>query len=130
LIKEHLLEITDADVSIEAELKVLGQFYAQLKEKAEGIDASLVSSLEAEHRKAVKGVEQWKGKFSRSLKKKNEVSVNRIEKLHKTLFPNGYLQERHDNFLEFYSKTGSQFFDSVYEGTDPFSTSFRAIRLD
>ncbi|MFT4543576.1 MAG: bacillithiol biosynthesis cysteine-adding enzyme BshC [Bacteroidia bacterium] len=130
LIKEHLLEITDADVSIEAELKVLGQFYAQLKEKAEGIDASLVSSLEAEHRKAVKGVEQWKGKFSRSLKKKNEVSVNRIEKLHKTLFPNGYLQERHDNFLAFYSKTGSQFFDSVYEGTDPFSTSFRAIRLD
>ena len=130
LIRGHLLEISETDVSIDDELQVLDKFYDQLKEKAETVDASFVSALEAEHKKAVKGVEQWKGKFSRSLKKKNEVSVNRIEKLHKTLFPGGYLQERYDNFLSFYSKNGNQLFDAIYDGIDPFSTDFRAIRLD
>ena len=130
LIKEHLLELSDTEVSVEDELKVLEQLYAQLKEKAEGIDPSLVSSLEAEHKKMLKGVEQWQSKFSRTLKKQNEVSVNRIQNLHGKLFPKGYLQERHDNYLTFYSKIGMQFFDRIYDATDPFSTEFRAIRLN
>ncbi|MGB1318575.1 MAG: bacillithiol biosynthesis protein BshC, partial [Flavobacteriales bacterium] len=130
LIKGHLLEISDTDVSIDSELGLLNELYEQLKEKAVGIDPSLVSSLAAEHKKTQKGVEQWQGKFSRSLKKKNEVAVQRIEKLHKALFPNGYLQERHDNFLAVYSKVGEQFFSSVYDTTDPFSTDFVALRLD
>mgnify|MGYP002634252363 FL=1 len=35
LIKEHLLELSDTEVSVEDELKALEQLYAQLKEKAE-----------------------------------------------------------------------------------------------
>lgn len=130
LIREHLFEISDADVSIDIELATLEKLYDQLKVKANNIDASMNAPLEAEHKKMYKHVEQWSSRFSRALKKKNEVSVKRIEKLHQKLFPHAYLQERHDNFLEFYSKSEIDLLDQIFEATDPFSTEFIALRLD
>jgi bacillithiol biosynthesis cysteine-adding enzyme BshC len=130
LIREHLFEISDADASIDVELETLQKLYSQLKAKAIEIDGTLVASVDAEHKKLLKVVQQWGSRFTRSLKKKNEVSVNRIEKLHQKLFPNATLQERHDNFLEFYSNTSRDFIEQVYEATNPFSTDFKVIRLD
>ena len=127
LIKMHVLEVSDTDVSIDDELNQLVQLYNSLKEKATDIDGSLIPSIEAEQARMLKGVEQWGSRFSRSLKKNNEVSVNRINKVHKKLFPNGYLQERHDNFFEFYSKYGQAFFEIIHKSTNPFSTEFRTL---
>ena len=129
LIKAHVIETSDTNVSIEDELTLLSQLYAQLKKKADDIDPSLASAIEAEQSRTTKSIEQWESRFSRSLKKQNEVSVNRINKIHKKLFPNGYLQERHDNFLEFYAKSGNDFFTKVYSETNPFSQEFRVIRF-
>lgn len=130
LVRSHVLEMSDTDVSIEDELELLTQLYAQLKQKAEAIDPSLASALEAEQTKIGKRMEQWESRFSRSLKKQNEVSVKRINKIHEKLFPNGYLQERHNNFMEFYAIAGDDLFKEVYAATDPFSTEFAALSLD
>lgn len=130
LIKGHLLEVSDSDVSIDIELKTLEKLYDQLKSKAIDVDGALLGSLDAEHKQLTKTVEQWSSRFSRALKKKNEVSVNRIEKLHQKLFPHAYLQERHDNFLEFYSNATPNLFDQIYQATEPFTTDFKALRLD
>ena len=130
LIKEHVLETSDTDVSVAEELKLLTELYAQLKSKAIEIDLSLASAIEAEQARTSKTIEQWESRFSRSLKKKNEVSVNRIGTINKKLFPNGYLQERHDNLLEFYAKSGKSLFEQVYSATNPFSTEFTALNLD
>jgi bacillithiol biosynthesis cysteine-adding enzyme BshC len=129
LIKGHVLEVSDADVSLGDELNLLSQLYSGLKIKATDIDASLVASIEAEQSRVEKAIEQWGSRFSRSLKKNNEVSVNRIDKIYRKLFPNGYLQERHDNFLEFYAKYGQQFFKNIHSSTEPFSTEFRTLRF-
>ncbi|MDP6908123.1 MAG: bacillithiol biosynthesis BshC, partial [Flavobacteriales bacterium] len=109
------------------ESKLVSALYNALKERAKDVDASLVGSLEAEEKKMHKGVEQWGSRFSRGLKKKNEVSLNRIRKIHAKLFPGGYLQERHDNFLSFYASEGDEFLNEVYENTDPFSKDFRVL---
>lgn len=130
LVKAHVLEVSDADVNLDKELDLLTQMYDALKQKANDIDASLAASLEAEQTRMQKSVEQWGGRFSRALKQQNEVSVNRIRKLHAHLFPNGFLQERHINFLQPYSKSESTFWSSVYDATEPFSTEFRVLILD
>lgn len=129
LVKEHVLELTDTEVDVDEEVEALRQLYAKLKSKAESIDSSLINSIDAEQTRMEKGLEQWKGRFTRGLKKQNEISVNRIKALHKKLFPNGYLQERHDNFMAFYSKDSQGFFESVYDATAPFETDFRAVTL-
>lgn len=130
LIKAHVLEVADADVNLDSEIQLLTELYESLKDKAESIDASLIASVEAEQTRVQKGIEQWSGRFGRSLKQQNEVSVNRIKKLHAQLFPNGFLQERHVNFLQSYSKSESTFWSSVYSATEPFSTEFRVLLLD
>ena len=129
LIREHVLEISDAEVDVDEELNLLNQLYNSLKSKAEGIDESLVPSIEAELTRMEKGIEQWKGRFTRGLKKQNEVSINRIKSLHKKLFPSGYLQERHDNFIGFFSQDPEAFFDNVYSSTAPFDTEFRIVTV-
>lgn len=130
LIKSHVIESSNTEVSIEEELMLFTQLYSQLKNKAVAIDQSLATAVEAEQSRTRKAIEQWESRFSRSLKKQNEVSVNRINKIHEKLFPNGYLQERHDNFMEFYSKIGVGFFTDVYSAIHPFSTEFSALKLD
>ncbi|MCF8460352.1 MAG: bacillithiol biosynthesis cysteine-adding enzyme BshC [Flavobacteriales bacterium] len=129
LIKGHVLEVSDANISLDVELSLLAQLYSGLKIKATDIDGSLVASIEAEQARVQKAIEQWGSRFSRSLKKNNEVSVNRIDKIYRKLFPNGYLQERHDNFLEFYAKYGQQFFRDIHSATEPFATELRTLRF-
>ncbi len=129
LIKDFLLGISDADVALNKELNLVNDLYDSLKNKAINIDSSLASSLESEQVRVAKGIEQWGGRFSRALKQKNEVSVKRIQKLHAKLFPHGYLQERHENFLSFYSNSETGFLDQIHLATEPFSTDFGIVKL-
>ncbi len=129
LIKGHVLEVSDSEVELDNEFVLLSKLYASLTSKAEDIDATLISSIEAEKTKIEKGLGQWKSRFTRGLKKQNEVSVNRIRNLHKKLFPNGYLQERHDNFMAFYAQDPEEFLTIILKATDPFDTKFRVAVL-
>ena len=128
LIRGHVMEVADADISLDKEGELLRQLYESLKSRADQIDSSLVASVEAEETRVAKNLEQWGSRFSRALKKDNEVSVNRIRKIHRKLFPNGFLQERHDNFMEHYSKMGSSFMEDLLEITAPFQTQFTVIQ--
>jgi uncharacterized protein YllA (UPF0747 family) len=129
LVKGHVLETADAEVDVSEELTLLNQLYDALKTKAQTIDPTLAQSIDAEQTRMEKGLEQWQSRFTRGLKKQNEVSVNRIKALHKKIFPNGYLQERHDNFMAFYSRNPKGFLDTIYEASAPFNTEFRIIDL-
>lgn len=129
LVKEHVLELSDTEVDVSEELAVLRELYSKLKLKADSIDSSLLQSIEAEQTRAEKGIEQWQSRFTRGLKKQNEVSVNRIKSLHKKLFPHGYLQERYDNFMAFGARNPKHFFDTIYEATSPFDTDLRVVEV-
>ncbi len=130
LIKVHLLELADTDMDLSEEIKQVSALYNALKTKAAYSDTTLVGSLEAEEKKLLKGIQQWGSRFSRGLKKKNEVSLNRIRKIHSKLFPEGYLQERHDNVLSFYANDGDAFFAEVYKHTKPFSKQFQVLSTE
>lgn len=129
LVKAHIIDTVDTDLDLSGELELLNRIYNGLKEKATEIDQTLISALDAELTKQQKGLEQWGGRFSRSLKKKNETSVQQIQKLHERLFPNGSLQERHDNILTFISSSETDLISSVHGCTEPFGNEFGVIAL-
>jgi uncharacterized protein YllA (UPF0747 family) len=129
VINKFVLQNSDVDVDLSEELLILDKLYQQLGERADEIDQSLHSSLKAEHTRMQKSIGQWQGRFTRGLKQKNEVSVNRIRKIHKKLFPSGYLQERHENFLAFYAKNPTGFIDELFEVMRPFETEFSIITV-
>lgn len=124
VVKKYVLNSSSAEVEIDKELELSEKLFENLKSKAEFIDASLVASVESEQVRFEKALNNWKGRFTRSLKQQNEVAVNRLKKLHSKLFPEGYLQERYTNFLEVYAQNPEQFFEIVYNEIRPFETEF------
>lgn len=129
LTREHVLELADAEVDLVEEMHTLNQLYKQLTDRALSIDPSLVPSIEAEQTRVKKKIAKWSDKFTRSLKKENDVMVNRIRKIHGMLFPQGFLQERHDNFLAFVEDDGDnkKLIKDIYAVIDPFGTEFTCV---
>ena len=88
---------------------------------------SLGQYAQAEQRKLEKTIETFQSKTVRLLKKENETSVAQIEKVFNTLFPNGGLQERHDNFLGLLSRHGRNYLDYLVENLDPLNRKITLI---
>ncbi|MEM9918155.1 MAG: bacillithiol biosynthesis cysteine-adding enzyme BshC [Bacteroidota bacterium] len=101
--------------------------YDQLANTAKKIDPTLSKAILAEQSKAFKSLEQLESRIVRAEKQKHEVALNQIRKLKDRFFPNNSLQERHDNFLEFYLKYGSTFFELLLKELDPLAKGFVVV---
>ncbi|MES2588686.1 MAG: bacillithiol biosynthesis cysteine-adding enzyme BshC [Bacteroidota bacterium] len=66
-----------------------------------GFDTNLKNYAEAEKTKLHNQVESIKQKLKKLQKSQFDIELKQIEDLKNKLFPNGGLQERHDNFLNF-----------------------------
>jgi len=125
-LNEHdLINIVLEDVVEPFQLNVdpINDYYDQLSEKLSGIDPNLLSSLDAEKAKALKGVANIAAKANKSLKSKHEVKINQVKKLKADLFPNGGLQERTNNILSLYGPLGGQeWIMSMIEEIDAFES--------
>lgn len=127
LIRAHVLETATTDLDLGEEQALLRQLYEGLKKRAEAIDRTMVPSLDAEHTRQQQALAQWKGRFERELKKRNETSVQQIRKLHEKLFPNGSLQERTDNLLQFANVSANGLIADVHGIIRPFGTDFGVL---
>jgi len=87
--------------------------------KAEKIDPTLVPKVKAEGASQLNSLEKLEGRLMKAEKQKHEIAVNQIRTLKEKLFPNNGLQERYDNFLNFYLKYGESWFQQLHETLDP-----------
>ena len=63
----------------------------------------------------------------RSEKKKMDIQLQRISRLKNVLFPNNSLQERVENFLDYYLDNGMSFLDTIKDGIKPLTPDFLII---
>ncbi|HQE11396.1 MAG TPA: bacillithiol biosynthesis BshC, partial [Flavipsychrobacter sp.] len=66
-------------------------------------------------------------KMLRALKKKNAVDITRIEKVKDLLFPQEKLQERVENFIEYYPYYGAAWIDNLLDCIDPMRNEFLVV---
>ena len=100
--------------------------FKTIKIKAGSIDQSLVDYVGSEQAKALKALEHIEKKFKKALEKKHEIAFSQIEFVKDRLFPNGVLQERSENYLNFYfNKTG--FLKDLFDEFEPFEFSFNLL---
>jgi uncharacterized protein YllA (UPF0747 family) len=52
--------------------------------------------------KAEKSIEHIQKRIKKAEEQKHEIAINQVKGILEKLFPNGSLQEREDNFLNFY----------------------------
>ena len=104
--------------------------YARMAEEVSKIDASIAKSVLAEAQKNKKSFEILESKLIKFFKQKEEVNLNRIQKLQNHLFPNGSLQERKTNFMEFYLRTGKSLFSHMKDELNPLEKEFILFIID
>ncbi len=128
LIKNYLQKNADSQFSLADEQAAFEPIFQKIVAKTESIDPTLVKTVWAEHAKLLKSLEQIETRLVRAEKQKHDQALNQIKALKEKLFPGGGLQERYDNFLPYFLKHGTAFFDALKESFDPLEKLFVVIK--
>ncbi len=120
LIKEFITRNSIIDISLKVEEEKIVSTYQLIIEKAVKFDVTLKGAVEAEMQKVLNNLKNIESKLVKAEKQKQETNINQIRKLKDKFFPDGMLQERYDNFIPFYLKSGNQLIGDLKEQFNPF----------
>lgn len=116
---EKLVNYEEDAHEVESETAAVKESFDKMADKLTDIDPSLKAYVLAEARKTEKQLEQLKKRLIRAKKDKNKVQLESYWKLIEKVFPKGNLHERYDNFVPYYLKHGSGFFNVLYNELNP-----------
>ncbi|MEO1434615.1 MAG: bacillithiol biosynthesis cysteine-adding enzyme BshC [Bacteroidota bacterium] len=128
LIKAYVKEQSDSDFQFGAAITSVLKGFSEVAAEAQKVDPTLVKTVKAEEAKALKSIEQLKGRLIKAEKRNQETAVNQIRSLKDKLFPGQGLQERKDNFMSIYLKHGQGFINQLVETLDPLEKVFYIFR--
>lgn len=100
--------------------------YHQLLEQVIKVDSSMEAMVKAAHQKTLNDLEKIVQKMNKALKTKNEVQLNTIKNIQATIFPNGILQERNNNFLE-HTSNASEFIQQLINHSNPLDARLKLL---
>jgi bacillithiol biosynthesis cysteine-adding enzyme BshC len=126
LFNHWVLKNSKHDLTVGAERTTIHEIYSQLKKRAESIDKTLGPFAGAEGTRVMNSLEKIERKLLRAEKRLHADKLRQIETVKDTLFPNGSLQERTDNFLNFYQQD-NQFIGKLITHFDPFDYQFNIL---
>ena len=129
IVKTYLRKHSLNELNYEEEMEMIRKSYETLAVKAERLDPTLAKSIMAEQSKQVKQFEQLGSRLLRTEKQQQDTNLKRIQRLKDKLFPDGGLQERHENFLSFYANYGPEWINKLVEICDPFEEKFMILEL-
>ncbi|MEO9854066.1 MAG: bacillithiol biosynthesis cysteine-adding enzyme BshC [Reichenbachiella sp.] len=123
----YLAQHGEKAMSLNGEVDDLRKVYDILAEKAATVDSSLKGFIAAEHAKAAKGLDNIAKRLKKSEEQKHETALNQLGAIKDKLFPRGGLQERHDNFLNFYINN-PEFVKEVLASLDAFDLRMHILK--
>ncbi len=124
LINRYVQQSMNETSTLAEEKKRLGELYDSILLKAEASDVTLKQSATGERQKAIAALENLEAKMLKAEKRKQETSVTQIRSVHASLFPDGTLQERRENFIPFYNK---EFIATLVMELDTFGKGFNVF---
>lgn len=129
LITRYLEKSSSENFHLDQENKKLVEIFNIIAEKAKHIDPTLEHYVNGEGHKIYKTVESIESRLKRSLKHKEETSINQIKSIKSKLFPNNGLQERTDSYLQFMVGEEDDFTDQLIDTLDPLDKSFLFVYI-
>jgi len=122
----YIARNSDDEISITSEIEKVMQNFECIKNKAGKVDKSLDGFIAAEAAKTQKSLENIGKRIRKSEEKKLEIELNQLENLKIKLFPDNNLQERHDNFLNFYINN-PHFIEDIKNVFEPLDFRFNIV---
>ena len=129
LFNHWIAQNSDHQLSLGKELETIQHILDQVKDRASKIDATLTKFVGAETQRAVNGLERIEKKMLRAEKRFHTDKLLQLEAVKDALFPNGSLQERTDNFLNFY-QSNPTFIQKATDHLAPFDFKFNVLIYD
>ncbi len=117
------------DLSLVEDTQKLTDLFMSLKGRGSAIDKTLGAYVDATATRTREKFLEMEKKFVRAEKRLHSDRLRQIEAIKDTLFPGGSLQERTDNFLNFYSQDRS-FIQELLRHFDPFDFRFNVLFYD
>lgn len=105
----------------------LQQQFASLYELAEQTDPTFKNAVAAQEKKQLRGLDALEKRLLKAQKRKHRDLLARLEILQNQLFPGGNLQERIDNFSQWYCEYGASWLPELGEQLDPLNLEFNLI---
>lgn len=130
IIHQLIDSASEVDLDIDNEVKALESAYQSIADRAAIINPGLGKYVLAEQTKAIKQIEQVGSRLKREVKQREEVRIKQVEKLKEKLFPEGGLQERHDNIWQYFVTYGPALIDYLVEHLDPMKKDFLIVELE
>jgi bacillithiol synthase len=113
-------------LSLATEQQEVATLFEKLVKKAMQIDKTLEAAVNAERQKVVNSLENLEKRLKKAEERNQETEVSQVVALKHKLFPNGGLQERSENFLNFYLNN-LNFLDDVHTAFDPLNFEFYVL---
>ena len=129
LFNDWVLQNSTHNLSVGSSLESVTQIFNELKLRATDIDPTLGPLVGAELKKTTRSLEKIERKLIKAEKRLHADKLRQIETLKDALFPGGNLQERSDNFLNFYQQD-PMFIKKLIERFDPFDFQFNVLSYD
>lgn len=123
---QYIEEHTAYTINLHSENHILSELFDSIRNKSRAVDPSLEGFVESERVKTEKSLENIEKRFKKSEEQKQEIELRQIDSLKEKLFPNNSLQERFDNFLNFYLNN-PDFLNEIKGCIDPFDFRFNII---
>lgn len=129
VITKYLESAANGDFHLNDEILEIQEVYNKIAAKAKLIDPTLEPFVLGEGHKTLKSSEAIEVKLKRTLKQKEETSVNQIKSLKSKLFPDGSLQERKESLLPYLVTENLSFIEKLIDELNPLKKEFLFIYL-
>jgi bacillithiol biosynthesis cysteine-adding enzyme BshC len=126
LFNHWILRNSKHNLTVGSERTAINEIFSSLTSRASEIDKTLAPFVGAEGKRALNSLEKIERKLLRAEKRFQADKLRQIESVKDALFPNGSLQERTDNFLNFYQQD-TEFVIKLKENFDPFDFKFNVL---
>lgn len=123
----HTKEMSDIPIDFDPQRSYLKQQFSDLYRMAEQTDASFLRAVAAQEKKQLNGLDKLEQRLLKAQKRKLASQLERLTGIQGDLFPDGSLQERSDNFSDFYMEYGPKFFDDLYQQLRPLDLRFTVL---
>ena len=124
LVQQH----STNNLSLTASRKSIISAMQEMEQQAKAIDSTLQASAKAEQQRMMNALENLEKKMMRAEKKNQQVIVDRIDMIYNEIFPNNSLQERVQNFTEYYVEYGEEWIEWMKDQFNLFDQQLKVMK--
>ncbi|AWG21778.1 bacillithiol biosynthesis cysteine-adding enzyme BshC [Flavobacterium faecale] len=120
-------KLSSFSIDLTPQREQLQKQFALLHDIAKQTDESFTGAVKAQETKQLKGLDNLEKRLLKAQKRKLKDQLERATDLQNELFPNKSLQERQNNFSEFYLEQGPQLIPTIIDRLKPLEQNFEVI---